>query len=385
MAHRWILQFCHSHYGPFTDVARQYAALFQGTDFKVLTVYLTGESSESVREGSASDEVIFLNIQPRQIRGLKLKAIGAFRKIVAERDFALVIAHRFKPIFIACCGSKLPVLGIHHGFGDYRRPMRQHFARMFRQRLGLIGVSNAVRDEIRACLPSWPDSRIETLYNRLDVEAVRASFVSREAARKHLGLPEHGIVIGNVGRLHPDKDQATLIEGFAQALPHLPANSLLAIVGTGPLEHRLRQQAARLGITDAVRFVGQIADARRYFTAFDLFVLSSDHEPFGMVLLEAMAAGVPVMATDCGGAPEVIGNSDMLFGLRDSDSLSQKLTAHFGNALPSVADLYRKEGQQRLERMFSDASAREVFFGLSMTRPLLDSAVMCRQATQASR
>ena len=98
-----------------------------------------------------------------------------------------------------------------------------------------------------------------------------------------------------------------------------------------------------------------------------------------------MAAGVPVMATDCGGAPEVIGNSDMLFGLRDSDSLSQKLTAHFGNALPSVADLYRKEGQQRLERMFSDASAREVFFGLSMTRPLLDSAVMCRQATQASR
>ena len=60
MAHRWILQFCHSHYGPFTDVARQYAALFQGTDFKVLTVYLTGESSESVREGSASDEVVFI-------------------------------------------------------------------------------------------------------------------------------------------------------------------------------------------------------------------------------------------------------------------------------------------------------------------------------------
>ena len=98
MAERWILQFCHSHYGPFLDVARQYSALFAGSEFKVLTVYLTGEASNEAREGSASDEVIFLNYSSRAVRGLKIGAIQALRRIAATRDFSMVIAHRFKPI-----------------------------------------------------------------------------------------------------------------------------------------------------------------------------------------------------------------------------------------------------------------------------------------------
>ena len=363
------------------DVARQYAALFQGTEFKVLTVYLTGEPSEPIRAGSNSDEVLFLNFRQNQIRGLKLKAIVAFRKIVTSRDFAFVIAHRFKPIFIACCGSRLPVLGIHHGFGDYRRPMRQHFAKLFRERLALIGVSNAVRDDIRSCLPSWPAFRIETLYNHLDVEAARSSIISREEARRHLRLPEHCTVIGNVGRLHPDKDQATLIDGFARALPHLPAGCLLAIIGSGPLEARLRQQATRLGVTESVRFLGQVADARQYFSAFDLFVLSSDHEPFGMVLLEAMAAGVPTMVTDCGGAPEVSGNPDMFFRLHDSEDLSKKLTNYFSSTPASKIEGWRNEAQRRLENLFSDASARRFFFELRMVHPLLDRSETLNQGS----
>ncbi|HEX5802388.1 MAG TPA: glycosyltransferase, partial [Azospira sp.] len=61
MTERWVLQFCHCHYGPFLDVARQTAALFAGSPYKVLTVYLTGTPSEAAKAGSASDEVIFLD------------------------------------------------------------------------------------------------------------------------------------------------------------------------------------------------------------------------------------------------------------------------------------------------------------------------------------
>ncbi|MBI2307245.1 MAG: glycosyltransferase [Rhodocyclales bacterium] len=377
MAERWVLQFCHSHYGPFADVARQYAALFKGSPYKVLTVYLTGEPNEAVRQVSASDEVIFLDFSSKAVGGLKLAAIRALKKIAASRDFALVIAHRAKPIYIACLATRLPVIGVHHAFGDYKRMTRRCFANAFRKRLALLGVSDAVRDDIRKQFPDWPADRIETLHNRLDVAVARAGIVPRAAARQALGLPADALVVGNVGRLHADKDQATLIAGFAQALPGLPAGTLLAIAGSGPLEAALRRQITALGIGDRVRLLGQVPDVRRLFAAFDLFVLSSDHEPFGMVLLEAMAAGVPVMATDCGGAPEVVGRAGLLFALRDADGLANKLV-DFCN---SDADARRAsciDAAQRLETAFSDAAARRRFHALPMVRQALANGEAAR-------
>ncbi len=360
---QWILQFCHGYDGPFLDCARQYAALFAGTRYKVCTVYLTGAPSAEVEAGSASDEVIFLDYSSRQVRGLKLKAIADFRRIAASRDFAVCIAHRFKPIYVALLGSQLPVIGVHHAFGDYKRRTRQLFANLFRKRLALLGVSDAVRDDMRACLPAWPGERIETLYNRIDIAAVQAEQVSREAARAHLGLPQGAWVVGNVGRLHPDKDQATLIRGFAQALPQLPAGSLLAIMGSGKLEASLKHLAAELGVTESVRFLGQVAGGRRYFKAFDLFALSSDHEPFGMVLLEAMAAGVPVIGTDCGGGREVVQGVGELFPLGDAAALAGALQRQAQNRdLPAL----RERLQVHLQQRFSDAVVRERFWSLPL-------------------
>lgn len=360
---QWILQFCHGYDGPFLDCARQYAALFAGTRYKVCTVYLTGAPSAEVEAGSASDEVIFLDYSSRQVRGLKLKAIADFRRIAASRDFAVCIAHRFKPIYVALLGSQLPVIGVHHAFGDYKRRTRQLFANFFRKRLALLGVSDAVRDDMRACLPGWPGERIETLYNRIDIAAVQAEQVSPEAARAHLGLPQGAWVVGNVGRLHPDKDQATLIRGFAQALPQLPAGSLLAIMGSGKLEVSLKHLAAELGVTESVRFLGQVAGGRRYFKAFDLFALSSDHEPFGMVLLEAMAAGVPVIGTDCGGGREVVQGAGELFPLGDASALAGALQRQAQNRdLPAL----RERLQTHLQQRFSDAVVRERFWSLPL-------------------
>lgn len=373
MAERWILQFCHCHYGPFLDVARQYAALFRDSPYKVLTVYLTGAPDPAVEAGSASDEVIFLNYDSRAVAGLKLAAIRALGKITASRDFVMIIAHRAKPIYVACLATGLPVIGVHHAFGDYKRMTRRWFAHAFRRRLALLGVSDAVRDDIRRRLPSWPAERIETLHNRLDVAATRSALLPRAAARTTLGLPPDATVIANVGRLHPDKDQATLLTGFARALPHLPPDSLLVIIGSGPLQDRLMAQAQALGIAERTRFLGQVPQAARLFAAFDLFVLSSDHEPFGMVLLEAMAAGVPVMATACGGAPEVVGQADMLFPLRDAETLARKLAGHFAADAGARAQIAAAE-IQRLEARFSDAAARRRFFALPMVRDILGDA-----------
>ncbi len=362
-ADRHVLQFCHGYDGPFLDCARQYASLFAGSGYKVTTVFLTGVADPEVAAGCASDEVLFMEFSSRAIRGLKLGAIAQLRKIVASRNFSFCIAHRFKPIYIALLGTRLPVIGVHHAFGDYQRRSRKLFAGFFRKRLSLLGVSDAVRDDMRRCLPAWPAARIQTLYNRIDVDALQAIQVPFEEARDALGLSPDEWVVGNVGRLHPDKDQATLLKGFAQALPHLPEQSRLAILGRGRLEQDLKELARELGVADKVLFLGQVPDARRYFRAFDVFALSSDHEPFGMVLLEAMAAGVPLLATACGGAREVVEGVGILFPFGDAE--------HLGQGLRHLAAMDQQQRRQcaemmleRLHARFSDQAVRRTFWQL---------------------
>jgi len=141
------------------------------------------------------------------------------------------------------------------------------------------------------------------------------------------------------------------------------------VLGKGRLEDALKAQAAELGIADRVDFLGQVPDARRYFQAFDVFALSSDHEPFGMVLLEAMVAGVPLLATACGGAREVVEGVGVLFPLGDVGQLAQGLKHMAG-----LSDDQRRECAQlmlqRLRERFSDAAVRQAFWQLPQVRAL---------------
>lgn len=358
-----IIQFCHGYDGPFLDCARQYASLFDGTPYKVTTVFLTGRSSADVAKSCRSDEVIFMEYRSRDLRGLKLRAVKEFREIAGTRPFLACIAHRSKPTYIACLATSLPILSVHHAFGDYDRIGRRWFAQAFRKRLQLLTVSDAVREDIRGCLPAWPESQLQTLHNRIDVPTVRANLYSREEARDRLKIPLSAWVVGNVGRLHPDKDQATLLRGFAVAQPNLPKGSLLVICGTGRLEQELKSLAGQLNIADSVLFAGQVPDARRLFRAFDLFALTSDHEPFGMVLLEAMAAEVPVISTNCGGAPEVVDDCGMLFTLRDAMELAGRLVEASELTVEQIEQV-RGKMLTRLTTYFTDEAARRKFWSL---------------------
>lgn len=371
-AERHVLQFCHGYDGPFLDCARQYASLFAYRGYRVTTVFLTGKANPEVAAGCASDEVLFMEFSSRAIRGLKLGAIRALRKIAASRDFQFCIAHRFKPIYIALLATSLPVIGVHHAFGDYQRRSRRLFAGIFRKRLSVLGVSNAVRDDIRSCLPNWAPERIETLYNRIDTFSLQRQQLPRLQAREALGLPADAWIIGNVGRLHPDKDQATLLRGFALVGKDYKQGHLV-IVGSGRLEQSLKALAVELGVAERVSFLGQVPDARRYFRAFDAFVLSSDHEPFGMVLLEAMAADVPLLATACGGAPEIVEGVGLLFPLGDAEALARGLEQLTWMNIYERAQCETLMAE-RLQTRFCDRAVGEVFWALPMVTALTAEA-----------
>lgn len=362
-----VLQLCHGYEPPFLDVARQYAGLFTDTPYKVTTVYLTGEYSNQVANESASDEVFFLENTSKDVRGLKRKQIKQLQRICEQKQFSFAIAHRFKPLYICSHIPDLFTIGVHHAFGDYQRKTRRWFVNRRQQRLALLGVSKAVRDDIRDCLPLWSPDRIQTLYNRVDYGQLKMNLVERDAARDFLGLTKEQYVFANVGRLHPDKDQATLIKAFAAVADQLP-RAVLVILGKGRLESELKQQARALGIAKQVLFLGMVPDAAQYYKAFDSFVLTSDHEPFGMVLLEAMAAGLPIIASDCGGGKEVVEDCGQLFPLGDSHILATNMK--------SVYELTNAEREALIGKMdakviqnFSYQVVKEQFWQLPFIKP----------------
>lgn len=353
----WVLQICHSYYPPFLDCARQYSVLFKDTPYKVLTVYLTGKEDAEVVRGTCSDEVVFLGYSSKQVRGLKLAAIAKIKKITQQRDFTLCIAHRVKPTYVALLGTKLPIISVHHNYNDYSRWSRRLVVNFCKDRVLMLGVSNSVRDDLRRDLSNWLPGRIQTLYNRINIAATKARLLKRTEARKQLALPDKAWVLGAAGRLHHDKDYPTLLRGFAEALPKLPIGSLLVMMGKGPLELELKALAQQLGVARQVKFLGHVSNGANYFKAFDGFALASNHEPFGMVLLEAMAADVPIICSDCGGGAEVVKGVGQLFALGDVQQLAG-----------CIVNLQHIEKPMKLTQKFndkfSDQAAQKRFFSL---------------------
>lgn len=361
---RRVLHVCHSYYPPYLDVARQYCALFNRERWHITTVFLTGARDDAIAQQIGSDEVVFLEHASAALRGLKLSQIRQLRAIAHAGPFEFAIAHRYKALYICSHIPGLFVIGVHHRPGGYKRWTRRFFVRRHRASLLLLGVSDAVRDNMRASLPEFEPERIETLYNHIDVEAVQGELVSRAAARQQLGLPADGYIFGNVGRLHPDKDQATLIRAFAAVRAECDG-AYLVIIGKGRLEQELKQLAKAEGVADRVIFTGPVPDARRYFRAFDSFVLSSDREPFGMVLLEAMAAELPIVSTDGGGAPEVLGAAGMLFPVADVTALTGLLRRLYVLDAGALVRL-REDMAQRLQTLFSDRAVAAAFWQLPL-------------------
>ncbi len=146
----------------------------------------------------------------------------------------------------------------------------------------------------RSALPWAIRRRAMTIANPVDVTP---------GTQAPLGLPRPNVL--SVGGFRPEKNTGLLVRAFARARATHPAWHLV-LVGEGPLEEELRALATRLGIAHVVHFVGLVRDIGRAYAATDLFAFPSRHEGFGLALAEALAAGVPAIATDCPVGPAEI-------------------------------------------------------------------------------
>lgn len=150
-------------------------------------------------------------------------------------------------------------------------------------------------------------SKIIVITNGIETGRSLGDF-DRNKYRENLGLSEGDLVFGTVARLAPVKDHNTLIEAGSKVFDEVP-NAKLLVIGDGPLRGKLEIKTRNLKIADRVIFLGRRRDIPELLSILDLFVLSSRHEGTSLSILEAMAKGLAVVATNVGGNPEVVVNN----------------------------------------------------------------------------
>jgi glycosyltransferase involved in cell wall biosynthesis len=195
--------------------------------------------------------------------------------------------------------------------------------------------------------------------NGVDVAAIDAAR-SGDEVRRELGLPEGVPVIGLVGRLdHWGKGHKELFEAMATLKERHGLHAL--IVGGGRKIDEVRQVAASLGLAGVVTFLGPRRDVPDLLNAMDIFVLPSYSEGVSLALLEAMAAGKPVIATAVGGLPEVVteGDNGLLIPPRDAEALAGALARLLTD--PALAQRLGANARARVRENFSlDRLGREI-------------------------
>jgi len=207
-----------------------------------------------------------------------------------------------------------------------------------------------------------------------------ADEITRKSRRESLGLPQAAFVIGAIGRLAPVKGQTTLIEAFA-SLRHALPGARLVLVGDGPDRDTLTKQVEALGLAPAVLFAGHVGDAAPFYAAVDVLAVPSRNEGMGRVIIEAMAAGVPVVASRVGGIPDLVtdGETGLLVPPSDPELLRLALLTlanqpELGRTLAAAAQQrvvphYGAEAMARsLLSIYDEASAEKAITTIRMRR-----------------
>lgn len=286
---------------------------------KVIEIYLFDEKPED----HLGNEV-FLNLDRKSSSNKNalievLKAIGGF-------NVDIVITQRYKPSIVGAVVAKklkIPVYSIFHGLGEFDKLKRKISALLNLKKTTFITVSNEVKNDIIKACPHANHSNTKVVYNAISKNSLEESLHTREKAREILNIPEEKCVIGFMGRMVEKKGVDILLQAFKLLGP--PENTIIVLLGAGKLLESLKMKAVDLGLGDKVFFLGEYASSSQYLKAFDLFVQPSNSEAFGLSAVEAIFSKTPIISSDAGGLPEVLGEDGLIFPLGGITELSEKL------------------------------------------------------------
>jgi len=182
----------------------------------------------------------------------------------------------------------------------------------------------AISKYVKEVLKERYDVDSEVIYHGIEADRFKPKNKTRN--KRKLGCKETDFIILYVGKLHPYKDPLTLIKAISVAVEK-NANLHLVMIGDGELYTEVEKEISKLNLSNYVRLFRHVDNQtlEMLYDAADVFVLPSVNEAFGMVLLEAMASGLPVIASNSGACPEVIRNAGVLFNQGDQTNLAEKI------------------------------------------------------------
>lgn len=284
-------------------VAVDLARAQRSAGHQVIAVSLAAEQEGSIitafRQASIETETI--------AKGRGFDATLPLRLATRLAGWRVDVVHTHNPhalIYGAPAARLLRAAAVHskHGINpDVARRMwlRRTAARLVDAYVAVTPTLSQVALKNQECTPS----KLHVIPNGIDTRVYAPNPDARQRVRMQLGIPENAWVVGTVGRLAPEKDQGLLIDAMVDLLNE---RSRLLIIGGGPEHEALLSRAMATGRQQFVHLLGERDDIPDLLAALDVFALTSRTEGLPLVLLEAMATGVPVLTTAVGGIPDLV-------------------------------------------------------------------------------
>ncbi len=292
-----------------------------------------------------------------------IKSILKLKKIIAEKNIALIHAHLGISTFIsiaAASRTRTPVVSTRHFINDRHTGISSPFlrslyttiyTRMNRRLSKTIYISEAVRAAVSQ-RESIPNTKGVVVYNGICVDNIprKANHTQKtiDRIRSEFGIPADRFLVVCLSRLAPEKDVQTLVRAAAVLKADGIDDIYFVVAGTGALGKQLEQLRSELGVRDIIDFMGYVEDAAGLLSVADAFALCALEEPFGIAVLEALAAGVPVVAAAAGGPAEILEDdvSGLLFEPGNPKALADNLAVIINN--PDKAAALVAAGRNRV-------------------------------------
>lgn len=251
-----------------------------------------------------------------------LRSAWRLSRIVLNSEIDIIHAHTGHAHTLACLARRLAGRGRVIVSRRVAFPPRGNVLSRFKYRCPdrYIAISGCVEQSLRAF--GVPEDKVVVVHSGIDMQR----FPAQPLSRAEFGVPEDVPLVGAVGALVEAKDHATLLSAMRRVVDTEPLVRLV-IAGEGPLRAQLEAQILQLGLKDNVLLLGHRQDIPQLLASLDVFAMSSVSEGLGTSVLDALASGLPVVATAAGGIPEMIRNNEtgILIPTGDPDAMAEGL------------------------------------------------------------